>query len=101
MYRMHHRKPVRCKDYTEFVKSIAVGIKTRRVRVWHWNGWCVSTVFLNADHGFGGKPIFFETMIIKDGVFLDHQWRDTTHRKALITHRMVKQLVKVGKFNNG
>lgn len=50
----------------------------------------VSTVFLGLDHGFGGTPLLYETMIFDDdgtGHRLAHeQWRYETKAEAVAGH---------------
>ena len=45
----------------------------------------VSTVFLGLDHGFGGKPLWFETMIF-GGEHDDYQKRYSTWEEAETGH---------------
>lgn len=45
----------------------------------------VSTVFLGIDHGFGGEPLLFETMIF-GGKFDGYQERSATWAKAEEQH---------------
>lgn len=49
----------------------------------------VSTVFLVYDHGFGDKPLLFETMIMhsEQGFLDDIIWRYSTWDEALAGHR--------------
>lgn len=46
----------------------------------------VSTVFLGLDHGWGGPPVLFETMIF-GGPHSDYQQRYTTRTEALMGHK--------------
>jgi hypothetical protein len=46
----------------------------------------VSTVFLAFDHGFGGTPMFFETMIFCDTIDWEPQWRYSTWDEAVKGH---------------
>jgi hypothetical protein len=50
-------------------------------------------VWLGFDHGFGGAPLIFETMIFGyDGD--DQQWRYSTEREALKGHDRAVALCK-------
>ena len=52
-------------------------------------GALVSTVFLGIDHGWGGKPMWFETMIFDTPWAEDEiQWRCTTYKEALDQHEI-------------
>jgi len=48
------------------------------------DGGFVSTVFLGMDHGFGGSPLLFETMILDRGD--ERQWRYGTIEEARTGH---------------
>lgn len=55
----------------------------------------VSTVFLRLDHGFGGTPLWFETMIFGG----DHDgWHDRYHTydEAETGHKRVVEALKAG-----
>lgn len=56
----------------------------------------VSTVFLSIDHGFGGVPLLFETMIFGGP---HHQWQDrySTWQEAAAGHNRVVANVILGK----
>jgi len=55
----------------------------------------VSTVFLGIDHGFGGKPMWFETMVF-GGKLNQEQDRYETWDKAVAGHKaMVKRVSRV------
>jgi hypothetical protein len=61
------------------------------------NGVKVSTVFLGLDHGFGGTPLLFETMIfgLPEGhEHADFQDRYTTWEEAEIGHKRAVDLIK-------
>ena len=51
----------------------------------------VSTVFLGMDHGFGGEPLWFETMIF-GGEHDEYQDRCTTYDEALVMHEKACEL---------
>jgi hypothetical protein len=63
-------------------------------------GYLISTVFLCIDHGFGGTPKWFETMIFKGENLEDsmdrYQWRYTTWEEAEIGHKSIVELVRIG-----
>jgi hypothetical protein len=72
-------------------------IENRRVGRDMVNGLLVSTVFLCVDHGFGGSPKWFETMIFKGENLeeaLDYQWRYETWNQAREGHETVVELVR-------
>jgi hypothetical protein len=58
----------------------------RRVNLTKLGNYKISTVFLTIDHGFGGKPMFFET-----GINLNGDWeiveRYSTYDEALNGHK--------------
>lgn len=60
----------------------------------------ISTVFLGLDHsfGFGGPPLWFETMIF-GGVHDGFQVRYSTYREAISGHRIAVNLVRGGNKN--
>jgi hypothetical protein len=66
------------------------------------NGLLVSTVFLCIDHGFGGTPKWFETMIFRgenlDNSVDDWQWRYETWDEAVEGHKAVVELVRIGEL---
>lgn len=59
----------------------------------------VSTVRLSCDHGFGGTPLWYETM-----VFPDNGWDDLaceryeTEDQAIAGHAAMLERVKAGEF---
>jgi hypothetical protein len=63
-------------------------------------GILVSTVFLCIDHGFGGEPKWFETMLFKgedlNESLDEYQWRYATWEEARKGHEAVVELVRVG-----
>lgn len=52
----------------------------------------VSTVFLGLDHGLGGKPLWFETMLFGDGPLDQEQWRYETLEEAKEGHKKACEL---------
>ncbi|MCP4393372.1 MAG: hypothetical protein GY804_03765 [Alphaproteobacteria bacterium] len=60
------------------------------------NRYWVSTVFLGIDHQFAGNetPILWETMITKNGEWLDYQRRYMCHDDAVFGHNKVVELLK-------
>jgi len=60
----------------------------------------VSTVFLGLDHGFGGKSLWFETMVF-GGKLDQEQARYETWDEAVTGHKaMVKRVSEGGKVND-
>lgn len=57
-------------------------------------GVTVSTIFLGTDHGFGGPPLWFETMIFGRPDEDEYQVRYETYDEALIGHGRAVELVK-------
>jgi hypothetical protein len=57
----------------------------RVVGKWEHHGVEISTVFLGMDHGFGGPPMIFETMIF-GGPHDGEQWRHSTWEEAEAFH---------------
>ena len=61
------------------------------------NGYRVSTVFLGTDHGYGGEPLLFETMIFGgkfDGLD-EYQERCATLAEARAQHQRAIDLAKL------
>ena len=56
----------------------------------------VSTVFLSVDHGFGGRPILFETMIF-GGQYENGCWRYGSWDAAEAGHRRVAEAMRGGR----
>ncbi|MDO8628454.1 MAG: hypothetical protein Q7R56_01740 [Nanoarchaeota archaeon] len=50
------------KKWNKAMSSMGRKVKQENIKKYH-----ISTVFLGLDHGFGGKPTFFETMIFGTG----------------------------------
>lgn len=59
----------------------------------------VSTVFLGLDHGFGGPPIVFETMVFTDGKGGDME-RYSTYDEAMAGHKVMVEKVRK-RYNSG
>lgn len=74
------------------------GQKRRRVGRDEVEGKEVSTVFLAMDHGYGGKPMCFETMVFdEDGKGYDiYCERYSTWNEAVAGHQKAIQWVKDG-----
>ncbi len=53
----------------------------------------VSTVFLALDHGFGGEPMWFETMVF-GGLYDQEMWRYSTYAQAWVGHQQVLAMVQ-------
>ena len=53
----------------------------------------VSTVFLGLDHGYGGPPILFKTMIF-GGKLDEEQWRYATIQEARAGHETAVRLAR-------
>jgi hypothetical protein len=83
------RKVVPCgvREYAATIESM------RRVALDSIEDVDVSTVFLGLDHGFGGKPLWFETMIV-GGPLDDSQERYTTIEEAEAGHARWVALVR-------
>lgn len=66
----------------------------RRVGLTERAGVTVSTVFLQIDHGFGGTPLWFETMVFRNGE-ADEEFteRYTTYEEAEAGHRAICEKV--------
>jgi hypothetical protein len=68
------------------------------------NQYTVSTVFLSIDHGFGEKPMWFETMVIvkddseKGEHFADYQKRYETWEEAVQGHEDLCRIIREGNF---
>jgi len=60
----------------------------------------VSTVFLELDHGFGGTPLWYETMCFpeKGSINCDGFGRYTTQEEAEKGHEEIKNALLNGKF---
>lgn len=99
MYRLKHRKAIPI-DESFWLNGMPGGdpIKHNRIRrdgKWpKGRGYVLSTVFLCVDHGIGGKPELFETMLFKGGAGGDLLERYATHREAINGHRKHKQVIK-------
>ena len=70
-------------------------IRLRRVAVTEWDGTQVSTVFLGLDHGFGGPPLLFETMIF-GGEYDLHCWRYSTWDEAVAGDAAIVARLRAG-----
>ena len=88
----HKVKPV--KDVIEWAQQFE-GMN-RRVEITEVGKVKVSTVFLGLDHGFGGTPQWFETMVF-GGKLDQEQERYGTWDEAEAGHRaMVARVAKAG-----
>lgn len=63
----------------------------------------VSTVFLGVDHGWGGTPVLYETMVYdheapRENRWLDVQVRYVSRAQALEGHRAMMHRVARGEF---
>jgi hypothetical protein len=62
----------------------------------------ISTVFLELNHGFGERDLWYETMIFDDGSDIpfesDYCWRYETKEEAEEGHRKIVKLFKEGRF---
>lgn len=84
--------------------------EARRVAETRLNGLRVSTVFLGLDHSWSGKPLFFETMIFRDGQnpppainferikdwAHDYQMRYATWDEAVAGHEQIITVIREG-----
>lgn len=74
----------------------------RQIDVSQVGGYMISTIFLGIDHGFGGRPLWFETMVFGGEKF----WRDyfeeqymeryETFDEAKAGHERITNLIKSG-----
>jgi hypothetical protein len=93
--RISHRRILEWEEWWKVVKN-------RRVARTVINNYLVSTVFLCIDHGFGGTPQWFETMVFeqKEGEEeCKHDrwcWRYATWAEAEAGHHDVVELIKKG-----
>lgn len=71
----------------------------RRVALDEVDNVMVSTVFLGIDHGWGGQPVLFETMIF-GGEHDQYQERYHTWEEAEEGHKRAMELVKSSNDNN-
>lgn len=53
------------------------------------NGYLISTVFLGVDHGWGGIPLWFETMVFHGNTSDLDMERYTTWDQAVKGHRLM------------
>lgn len=87
-------------SFNAFMKNPA----RRRLAVDEVNGYIVSTVFLTIDHQYSyiedAPPLFFETMVFKEGSAIDlFCERYTTWDQAMDGHNQIVQCVKDGYFD--
>lgn len=59
----------------------------------------ISTVFLGVDHGFGGRPVWFETMVF-GGPLDGEMTRAETYAEALVQHDCMVATVKKAERSN-
>jgi len=94
-YILEGKTPVPCNDllkWGEFFNDQ----KKRRVAYTELGAVHVSTVFLGLDHGWGGRPLLFETMVF-GGNNWDECERYSTWEEAEQGHqRMVQRVVAAG-----
>lgn len=95
---------VPAKTWAEWLAQME-GVKTRRVALDRFGNWSVSTVFLGLDHGFGGAPQLFETMIFapdKASPFNYDCRRWATRAEAVAGHAETVEMIKavLGKNEN-
>lgn len=73
------------------------GKQSKKVASAKINGMLISTVFLGLDHGFGGPPLYFETMIFTSEKDFSEQYqkRYTTYQQAADGHHeLVMRLLR-------
>jgi hypothetical protein len=84
----------------------------RRVAETTISGWWVSTVFLGINHGFGGPPLWFETMVFESedappppeigeklrSRLKEMQFRYATWDEATEGHETVVEMIRTGLF---
>ena len=84
--------PAKLEEYIDWFKNI----DNRRVIFNKIKDVEVSTIFLGIDHGFGGKSLFFETMVF-GGEYDNYQERYATWEEAEIGHKKAVKLVSNNK----
>ena len=111
----HNVIPVRSwQEWSEWSEKAyqKTGISLRRVAETTINGWWVSTVFLGLNHGFGGPPLWFETMVFEDkdsppppetgnkihALLNEMQWRYATWTEAKEGHETIVEMIRCGLF---
>jgi hypothetical protein len=77
----------------EWFKYYENGPDARRVAMWAGKGVTVSTVFLAMNHGFGGDPLWFETLVF-GGAMDDEMRRYATWNEAVQGHNEVVEEVE-------
>lgn len=93
-----NKKVVPCSLY-EFSRQIQ-NPESRTVGKTQLGPYHISTVFLMINHGSGGKPQWFETMIwsekTQEHIFFDYQTRYETYEEAIEGHETVVTMVREG-----
>ena len=101
-YKLTPDKKVVPSSFSEFAEQCNDPEKYRRVGLDQLGPYVVSTVFLMINHGFGGRPLFFETMIEslkgEEGVFQNFQRRYETYEEALAGHQDTVEKVRAGEL---
>lgn len=92
--------PVPCEDLLTWARWIEENEEARRV---FWTRVLdtvdVSTVFLGLDHGFGGRPLLFETMAFWDGEHGEEMMRCSTWSEAERQHAaMIRRVARPASF---
>jgi hypothetical protein len=87
IYKLVGKEIIPVSNLTEYVQSLNQDSLFGRVSVTetHDGDIRVSTVFLGIDHGFGGKPLLFETMVF-GGRLNGYQCRYGTYDEAVEGH---------------
>lgn len=94
LYILKEGKPIQCQDVHKW--AIWFGAAGRVVKQTMVGKVEVSTVFLGIDHGFGGRPVLWETMIF-GGIHNHYQRRYISRKAAVAGH---KEAVKLAKESN-
>lgn len=95
LYKLDGKKVVQCKNFADWCHWWILAREKGLRKV----GWdkigpvTISTVFLGIDHGWGRKPVLFETMVF-GGKLDQKQWRYFTWEEAEHGHRETVRLVK-------
>ena len=84
-YILDGKKPVPCEDLLTWARWMAD--TDRRIARTIQDDVIVSTVFLGMDHGYGRKPILFETKVFFDGQPVGDCERYATWDEAVAGHK--------------
>ena len=84
-----------CDDMLEWARSM--NLTNRRVAATDVGEYWISTVFLGIDHNYtpDGPPLLFETMVKKNGNFLDYRVRYVTWDEAVEGHKLACMMAEM------